>query len=799
MIEFRITYLDTQRAAGDEDNQIRGISIIDTESGAGGGSSLIGNTIMGFPSTVGYVKVTENPGFSTYAELVTFFTGGLGRSVTVNGPNAGTYNIISTPVFTPPAPSGGFVEFTIDIGAPPVGSSGNVTWTDNSVDELIELVGTGAVEGCQIIDNSEDVFTPIRSRQLNVEFISSALYGAITFATGPDDKWKVYSWINDPANIDFVGFLVTDGMQRSFQPHPTVVQLTASDKIPALKDLPLTDTDGINPQGKWRIAQYLAWCLAKTGLDLPIYVVNNIRHSATALVTGIEDLHLYDAIYLDARTFEKIIGTSEDCYTVLSKILGEDCFIQQAKGSWWIKRIGEYETSDFKIALFDSDGAFNSFLTDAAQTKNIGAVEAMLFAEANEIVRYRRPYSFVKETYKFENPLELLCNMDWSRGVENTGITPPDEVIDSISYPAKAFDPECWEYIKGFPVLTQDSVGYVKKYYKNDDELGRYLHCDTTAATGLYYWKCTNTIPVNQGDKFDFSIDVRYGTDLGGGSGHLDIKQAWLRLFGNDGTYWNLHADFGTGSSDPGPRWVQSDVTWLTNTSFVRLSGDASSLALDQWNNCSGTTAVMPVGGELEIYLMNDQSPNSQSKDFTNLRLDYIPLINGTYARYTGQYHNVSQTGNYKANRDKQVYISDSPTKLFKGAMQIYSGAAYFLSTSFFDSIKDPTGADPKPFGELQAQAVWNQFRNEGRTFSGSIRYMDTNLLDADGKVDVPEPIHKYFLTDADSDTTNKTFILISYDRDNKSQIWSGTLIECFDSVAGKVNGTHLFAYTMQQ
>lgn len=805
MREYRITYLDTQRAADDEDNQIRGISIIEQGPLGPAPTSVVGTiSSMGF-GTNGVVYVADGVGATSSDDLIAFFTGAVGKRIRITGTtnNDGDYTITAITYIIPagplPVPHEAAVSFEVDVVSA-LGSSSDQTVTieDITPDELIELTGTGTPEVCQIIDNSEDVFTTIRARQLNLEFISTTLYGAHTFVSGADDKWKVTSWINDPANIDFIGFLVTDGMQRSFQPHPTVVQLTASDKIPALKELPLTDTDGLNPQGRWKIIQYLSWCLAKTGLELPIYVVNNIRHSATALVTGIEDLHIYDSIYIDARTFEKTIGVSEDCYTVISKILGEDCFIQQAKGSWWIKRINEYETADFKIALFDSDGTFNSFLSDAAQSKNIGEIETILFAEANEIVRYRRPYSFVKETFKFDNPQELVCNEDFSRGVENTAYTPTDEVIDGISYPATGFDPECWEYMKGYPVLTQDSVGYLKRYYKNDDELGHYLKAETAAGNNYYYWRSTVLIPMNINDKFEFSVDVRYSNDLGGGSGAFQIQMAQIRLYGTDGSHWTLHADSGTGSSDPAIYWVLSDGSWATNNKYVSLVGDAGTTDFTQWNNVDITTAPLPIGGDIEIFLMNNFNADDHEKDFANLKIDYIPLINGTYARYTGQYHKVSQTGNYKANRDKQVYISDSPTKLFKGAMQIFDGSAYFLTVSFFDSINDPTGADPKPFGELQAQAVWNQFRNEGRIFSGSIRYLDTNLLDGDGKVDTPEPIHKYFLTDADEDTTNKTFILISYDKDNKSQIWSGTLVECFDSVAGKVNGTHLFAYTME-
>jgi hypothetical protein len=70
--------------------------------------------------------------------------------------------------------------------------------------------------------------------------------------------------------------------------------------------------------------------------------------------------HWYDVVYLDAKTFESEIGESENCYTVLEKILGEDCFITQWKGNWWIFRLDEMENNPVYVAEFDLVGTYIS-------------------------------------------------------------------------------------------------------------------------------------------------------------------------------------------------------------------------------------------------------------------------------------------------------------------------------------------------------------------------------------------------------------------------------------------------------
>lgn len=97
-----------------------------------------------------------------------------------------------------------------------------------------------------------------------------------------------------------------------------------------LKEKPLTLDGGANPTGKLWIAYWINLCLKKTGLNLPLIVHNNVRPYLDGTFLDASH-HLYSDIFLDAKTFEKQIGESEDCYTVLEKILDKDCFFSSAQ------------------------------------------------------------------------------------------------------------------------------------------------------------------------------------------------------------------------------------------------------------------------------------------------------------------------------------------------------------------------------------------------------------------------------------------------------------------------------------
>jgi len=427
---------------------------------------------------------------------------------------------------------------------------------DNSVAEsenpvIIKLDPAGSPLKITTIDNGENKFTSIKPQQAIITFLSNGETSLETFADGADDRFSVSVLYG--ATIIFYGFLSLADNQEAFLPPRNEVTITANDKLGALKDIPLTDFDNLNPQGKYRIGNILAMCLQKTGLDLPIRVINNLRHgtgqksfmatfgspsdpfilmdnanttffyvgqriavTGTAsnnveftvvsvntgfvgvigadvnftleadVVTTFTDMssdeHIYEQ-FLDARTFEESIGISENCYDVIAKILGYDCFITQYNGEWWICRIDEYADNAFYVTRFDENGDVVDSYTEGNINKSIGFNQTHWLSDEATNVLPTRPVGFAKLTYSFENPIEIICNQDFDRGdfIEDL----PDEVnADGETEQVKSYELECWDYLSRQSGNVWDNYGdaplgsadmYVKRFYSFNAETHREL------------------------------------------------------------------------------------------------------------------------------------------------------------------------------------------------------------------------------------------------------------------------------------------------------------------------------------
>lgn len=148
---------------------------------------------------------------------------------------------------------------------------------DDSADaQIIDLPGAGDPVHIQTVDNSEDKFTVFKSKKATIRFRNDNNINYSTFATGEDDRFPVEITINDL--FVFKGFLEQSDIQEPFLPQDEQeVQLIAIDGLAYLKDVALTDFNGETPRLRNRMIDYLAWCLSKTGNELNINVVNNLK------------------------------------------------------------------------------------------------------------------------------------------------------------------------------------------------------------------------------------------------------------------------------------------------------------------------------------------------------------------------------------------------------------------------------------------------------------------------------------------------------------------------------------------
>lgn len=671
---------------------------------------------------------------------------------------------------------------------------------DNLIDDadtaiVYPLKGAGEPVRLSIIDNSDDPFTPIRATQATIKFLSTVEYSLETFSTGSDNRWYVHIYIGAGKTI-FKGFLVLDDLSQEFMPDPNVVTLTATDNIGLLKDVKLTNADGDNPEGKHRIIDYLTWALRPTGLEINMKVAYNIKQvdcNDDISVVSSSTQHFFYNTFLDAKTFETEINECDDCYTVIKKILGNSAVLFQLWGEWWIIRIDEYEAGrGLYLAEFDSSGSITGYLGEFSNNKQIGKDEDIFFSQAATSIKNERPAQNVKLTYKFETPKEVPCNINFERGDYRGQPDPTGEPE------WKTYDIDCWTLRTGVPPFSANgNDAFISRKEFNDASLNeRYVEITfpSYVGGGASFLE-SSPIEVEVNDDFDFGYDFRWSDDVNDGT--INIIMCSVRLDATDGTVWFM-AENG--------QWSQSNSSWSVNYNTLVQSWDSDAVDEREWRSLDWQPAGkvfnrrMPRAGKLYfmIHWENNSAYVGISLNVQNFSFTYKPYINGTFNQYKEQYHSTSQAINSKKAVTDEVFISDSPKPLFKGALFKYNGSEYELINEFYNAAVFPAGPPDSTyihtFGEIQLFDVWNQYRTESKLIQFTLQNDDLEK-EQDGNVAMAHIHNAFEVTEIHPLTYMRRFILLSFDKDLRTAEWSGVMRQVYDLRIRKDYSNHEFNY----
>jgi hypothetical protein len=562
---------------------------------------------------------------------------------------------------------------------------------------VIDLEMTDTPLKIVVADNAEDKFTPVKSKQAEIQIYSSSQVDISLFADGGDNRFYVEVFTQSEGVI-FKGFLSISDLSQEFMPDPNVIQLIATDGLGFLRDAPLVNFENEPPQGIHPIISFLSWALAKTGNALHVKACMNIREeTAVPLVSDDSGVgHFYSHQHIDARTFEKEIGECEDCFTVLEKILGQNSFLTQYRGNWVILRIDEIETGhEYFFTRFNHLG---EWVNNSEETfiKNIGDGLSLSFMNDDAQVTLERPCKESITIYKYDYPGELLCNINFERGEVRTE---PDLTAENSE---GTYDLDCWTKQKfpptGTTIIPADNDAYIVRNFELGYEKGRYVVLTAGPGAALE-GIMSQPVPVSEGDRISLSVDWKLASNVGSGDGTVAIKMFNVLLLTDAGEYY-----YAEKLSDD-PAFWQGPFANQNNTS-INHSWNAGDTDETQWTNISVTVPAAPVSGNLYIGLFKEwQGPGVYEVDthFSNLQLDITPIINDSYERYTGQSHTVSvDNPRIKAVREAEVFISDAPRVAMKGALlkegagrEIYDGEASFGSLGQFEIEGDVTGSFP--------------------------------------------------------------------------------------------------------
>lgn len=550
-----------------------------------------------------------------------------------------------------------------------------------SATEILPLELTDNPLLLETVDNDEDKFkTIVRSLRATVQLYSSDSIGIETFVDGGDSKFYSEIYIGDYMVIK--GFVSVADVQEEFMPDPNIIQIVVSDGLGFANDEELRDENGNVPTGVNNIWYYIRLALLQTGQSLPAQIVFNIREKfANHINDSNNNLgHFFQYCSLEAKHLEgENPGTMLTAREVLERLLF-GCFLTQYNGNWLIVSIDEMQyDSGYNIASADIDGTISP-TTLGDFVKSIGDGLSLSWMNDDALVSVERPLKKLDLKSTYEYPEEIPCNIDFERG---TGAEPTGAADETIDY-----DPECWTLLReGVSNVDLDSApfigstGVLRKRFENNYEKERYFVVGT--AGGFRHYFKSEGMRMAEKSKYQIGFQWRSETDTGG----VTVNVAHMRLIGDDGTIWDWNLTTGGVSS-----WVLKAVTdpVFGETWQQTISGIDDS----EWQSISAMSQPAPVDGTLYIRLMNDLS--TPMRHFGGLQVSYTPLINNSYAKYTGERHTVEQTGDVKAFREDEIKIGSFPDRNIKGCLlkrgdnrEIFSGTVSFGTSGQFEITGD--------------------------------------------------------------------------------------------------------------
>lgn len=757
-----------------------------------------------------------------------------------------------------------------------VGEFTEVYDTSMVLEVVVDMEPAGVPFSLQVIDNDEDVFTPIRAKQAYLRINSTNTVNLNTFSAEPshDDRYYVEVTRNDL--YIFKGYLLLDDLSQPFLPHKNELVLKATDRIGTLKEVPLLDFEGKNPRGQYTIAQFIAMALSQTRLALPINVTMNLRPELYApftrsasfsiiagqyiittshlfpfkeagrkiIVSGtasndgeytimtvaiglfaiirvaeavtvessvmttfesVSGYHAYEHVYLDAKTFEAEINSSIKAYDVLQRILGEQCYITQERGEWWVKRIAEERiTAPVRNNQFSE---FGIWLKEFSQpdppntTRFISRNHSIMLINNASTVELSRPLRYVRHDFKYELPKEIICNIDYRRG---DVVIAPDLGADEST---GTYQLECWTMRRLFdqPVT---STAYIERKFIYGREDQRYIVITPKSNTATPYdFVHSSAVVVRKNDKATLSHDFRFESPFDESGASFEYVTTRIWLVQDDGKIW--HFGSLTNANNPDTYY------WIPPEHYIDpfeqkeiVIGPAPWQMQDvnesEWQSFSVDLLKIPADGKLYIGLNQlrqsaTYNDDNQPAHYANIQLSITPFINGTYAQLSGHYNKVQQTEapeKYNASREKQVYLGDAPGINYKGALLMKVGVEFALAGRFINAQTYPQGDGyVQTWGWWQVIDVWNQFNRVFRRYRLVLKGMAGDEVDERGQSNVPGITHRYMLADASADAMEKQIQLLSYDQDFENNTWTAAGKEVFDPNKARVFTGHEFAY----
>jgi hypothetical protein len=658
--------------------------------------------------------------------------------------------------------------------------------------EAVEVYEVSEDNGrCNLTDNSEGQtkYECIIVRELSLSLWTTDDKSLTweTFIDAEHDTWKIEVIIDTQKY--FEGFITPDEGNAPFQDKPYDVNILATNSLALLKGTELSDIIGDPFDGDHPIIDYIAGALKKTGLDLPIRIYCGYFHLAMQNKGDSLNNDMFQQAKLNYRTFQKDPTTFVSCYDALKIILDKFCTLEYWNGMWLIASIAEKQyIPDARYYVdYDSDGAVVSGAIDTNNYGRIGKQMEIYPINENQEISSRFAVKSVVTKYIYTIWPELPRNNKFERGTEfDTGVALDEDDIDNdgdtseVIGTYKKFTIDDYQYGKftsansTFPFVPGADDNYRESIYNAFGvEIERKIVLANTTGTNNYL--LPEGIPVYSQDKIKISFDFKH---TGGAVdfGTVAIFRAYIYRPGTTNA----------------PLWLHNSMQWRTGTvdsvDYFYDNGEDSS----KWRSFSFEPDIIPNDGTLYVLMQHGNAAGDY--EYRNFTLEYIPFVAGGYIQVKGDYWKRIQSGNFPDVIDEEVFISDSPKKLLKGALlfndQLTDPAWYRHGPTTDANILDET----RHFKELLNKARFNHSYRRMYALEGDFNGLN---FAAENNPTNKLPIGFFWMYREVDMTTPRDFVLVPPLKMDIMRGWiTANLVEVKkDSNDGTQEGTAEFKY----
>lgn len=717
----------------------------------------------------------------------------------------------------------------------------------------IDLTGSGSPVVISTVDNNEGKLTPIRSLQATITFYSDDQYGVHTFSTGRDDRFAVS--VSLAGNTIFEGFLTLDDNQEAFVDGRNAVVLTASDKLASLRDAEFTDFEGLNPKGKYTIAKLCQFALAKTGLQLPLTVVNNLTHgsgerSASGVVFAAADSSITVDFYIGFFYVGQFItitssASNNGTYRVVeivssTKIRVDSSLVNETASIYnvtFTDASSEAHLFDHYLEALTFEDDINTCISPYEVLERILGYGMTLFyyREAWWIVRHAERYSSPMRAYlyneygDFAGTDEITIESNFGRSEQHwfanaatikkpsrpIGLSKvtykyeyPREIVCNIDFtrgevtvppdmssPSSIgqYSPECWQLDRLYEQSINSSF-YIRKLFEYGYIKNASLAITPASATNtpFTFAKPVKGIPIRAGDKIDISVNYRFENNFGDGEGTVTYFPIRIWAVANDGKIWHWWNTATPGQ--PETFFWQNPDDWSIDpfTQYERLIPDYINLGdTDESEDRSISVNLSSIPVDAEVFIGLNQM--HQGNDSGDNQSVFFSGLSVTYIPINNGSYQLYNGETHKVTRSQQGYLSKQDLEVFiaDSIKPLFKGAIFFLHE---DGYYLTTRWFQYGNNSNPKPFLWWMVFDIWNQYKNEVTVLE---YEAQGVGPVPPwTIDKVQVTDADILTVDRLFEIITFETDLRLCSMRGTMPEIYRISEGYTyNDTYEFKY----